>query len=92
MILKRERGKDVIRWEQRDRHIRNEPLDCRVYAAGAYEILNPRIISGHEDDNQSAGIMGHKTNVSPKNQTCIETQRTQRKNKTVRIIRGGMMI
>lgn len=41
MIMKRERGREVIRWEQRDKHIRNEPLDCRVYATGALEILNP---------------------------------------------------
>ena len=85
MILKRERGKDVIRWEQRDKHIRNEPLDCRVYATGAYEILNPRISEHGEKKNQD----GYSRT---QNQTGIETHKTQRKNKAVRIIRGGMKI
>lgn len=41
MITKRVRGRDVIVWEQRNKNIRNEPLDCRVYASGAIEIFNP---------------------------------------------------
>ena len=41
MVIKRQDGREVVRWEERDRHTRNEPLDCRVYAMGAYEILSP---------------------------------------------------
>ncbi len=41
MVIRRERGRDVVRFELLDRKTRNEPLDCRVYAMGAYEILNP---------------------------------------------------
>ena len=43
MQIVRKRGRDVITWEVRDRKIRNEPLDCRVYATGAYEILSPAL-------------------------------------------------
>lgn len=41
MVIKRSRGREVVRWELRDDKTRNEPLDCRVYAMGAFEILNP---------------------------------------------------
>ena len=41
MVLKNIHGKEVVRWELRDSKTRNEPLDCRVYAMGAFEILNP---------------------------------------------------
>jgi phage terminase large subunit GpA-like protein len=41
MVVKRVRGKERIEWETRSAGIRNEPLDVRVYATGALEILNP---------------------------------------------------
>ncbi|MDR1650101.1 MAG: phage terminase large subunit family protein, partial [Synergistaceae bacterium] len=41
MVVKKVRGKDRIEWEPRSAGIRNEPLDVRVYATGALEILNP---------------------------------------------------
>jgi phage terminase large subunit GpA-like protein len=41
MVMKRVRGKERIEWEPRAKGIRNEPLDVRVYATGALEILNP---------------------------------------------------
>ena len=41
MVMKRVNGREVIRWEQRDTKTRNEPLDCRVYAIGAFEIFSP---------------------------------------------------
>ena len=41
MVTKRIRGREVVVWEVRDKNIRNEPLDCRVYAMGALEIFNP---------------------------------------------------
>ncbi len=41
MIMRRKGGQEYITWEVRDKKIRNEPLDCRVYALGAYKILNP---------------------------------------------------
>jgi phage terminase large subunit GpA-like protein len=41
MVIKRVRGKERIEWEPRSRGARNEPLDVRVYATGALEILNP---------------------------------------------------
>ena len=41
MVYKRVNGKEIVRWEVRDFKTRNEPLDCRVYAMGAFEIYNP---------------------------------------------------
>ena len=41
MVTRRSRGREVVRWELRDDKTRNEPLDCRVYAIGAFEILSP---------------------------------------------------
>lgn len=43
MIMKRRNGRDTIDWEKKPGIKRNEPLDCRVYAMGAYEILNPKL-------------------------------------------------
>ena len=41
MVVKRVKGRDTITWEPRSVGIRNEPLDARVYATGALELLNP---------------------------------------------------
>lgn len=41
MVIKRVGGQERVTWEQRSARVRNEPLDCRVYATGALEILNP---------------------------------------------------
>ena len=39
MVVKRVKGRDTITWELRSPGIRNEPLDTRVYATGALELL-----------------------------------------------------
>ena len=49
MTIERKNGRDVVKWETRTSHTRNEPLDCRVYAMGAFEILAP-------DMNRYAGV------------------------------------
>lgn len=41
MVVKRVKGRDTITWEPRSPGIRNEPLDTRVYATGAWELFNP---------------------------------------------------
>ena len=41
MVVKRVKGRDTITWETRSPGLRNEPLDTRVYATGAIELLNP---------------------------------------------------
>ena len=41
MVVKRVKGKDTITWETRSPGLRNEPLDTRVSATGALELLNP---------------------------------------------------
>lgn len=77
MVMKRERGREVIRWEVKDKHVRNEPLDCRVYATGAYEILNPdmaRRKALREDEN-----MPEKIHV-------------KKKVSGFRMLRGGMRL
>ncbi len=41
MVMRRKNGQEYISWEVRNQHVRNEPLDCRVYASGALELINP---------------------------------------------------
>lgn len=42
-ITEMRKGRPYIRWEKKKGHFRNEPLDCRVYAIAAFEILNPNM-------------------------------------------------
>lgn len=44
MVVKRLRGRNSITWEVRAKGVRNEPLDARVYATGALEIVNPDFV------------------------------------------------
>lgn len=41
LVIRRVRGREVASWEVISRGLRNEPLDARIYAGGALEILNP---------------------------------------------------
>lgn len=50
-VLKRSHGRVVVEWEYWNQKARNEPLDCRVYAIGAFEILNPNM-EGHAEKRQ----------------------------------------
>ena len=34
-------GRTKWAWEKISEHIRNEPLDCRVYALAAFRVLDP---------------------------------------------------
>lgn len=40
-VVRYKKGKPVIHWEKKSSGVRNEPLDLRVYATAAFEILNP---------------------------------------------------
>ncbi len=40
-MLRYRKGRPYIEWVKRRSGIRNEPLDCRIYATGALEIFNP---------------------------------------------------
>lgn len=40
-VTRYSRGVPTVRWEKRSSSVRNEPLDCRVYAIAALKILNP---------------------------------------------------
>ncbi len=62
MVIRRNRGRETVRWELRDTKTRNEPLDCRVYAMGAYEILNPDL------RKYAAGLVKKEYNI-PTEQT-----------------------
>lgn len=41
MVMKRKNGQEFVAWEVRSKNVRNEPLDCRVYASGALDLINP---------------------------------------------------
>lgn len=41
LTRKREKGRDVWKWEKLPGHLRNEPLDCNNYARAAFRIWNP---------------------------------------------------
>lgn len=43
MVISRKNGQDKLTWEKKPGVRRNEPLDCRVYAMGAFELLNPKL-------------------------------------------------
>ena len=67
MVIKRGRGRELVRWELRDTKTRNEPLDCRVYAMGAYEILNPdlrRYAAGLEKMKYNNSVQVQNFNAS----------------------------
>ena len=54
MVVKRVKGRDTITWEPRSPGIRNEPLDTRVYATGALELLNPNFEAHRKRRNRKA--------------------------------------
>lgn len=54
MVVKRVKGRDTITWEPRTPGIRNEPLDTRVYATGALELLNPNFEAHRKRRNRKA--------------------------------------
>ena len=39
-VVKRKNGRNVLTWEVKASGLRNEPLDCRVYATAAMELMN----------------------------------------------------
>ncbi len=73
MVVKRRGGQEYVTWEERTRSVRNEPLDCRVYALGAFKILNPDMTrhkrkaeSRAESKAQSAAMMQPKRIMRPR--------------------------
>ena len=63
MVMKRRSGRDTIDWEKKPGIKRNEPLDCRVYAMGAYEILNPKMLRSEGKRSSSSMTGGEKVSV-----------------------------
>ena len=60
MLIKRDKGQTRITWEALP-HARNEPLDCRVYAMAAFELLNPDMKKrasrrGLEQESNTEGV------------------------------------
>ena len=83
MVTKRINGREVIRWQQRDTKTRNEPLDCRVYAMGAFEIYSPDL------RKLSARLKGERPSPSGKKESVKpEKVRPVRR----RIIRRGISL
>lgn len=56
-VLRYRKGRPYIEWIKRSSSIRNEALDCRVYATAALEIINPDLKKLAE---QKAGVMEQK--------------------------------
>ena len=40
VVVKRKNGRNVITWELKNAGLRNEPLDCRIYATAAMELMD----------------------------------------------------
>lgn len=81
MVVKREKGQEKIIWEPRSKDLRNEPLDCRVYATAAYEILSP-------DMMRRAQSRGFKPEI-PEKQESIQVPKKKITRK-IRIINRGI--
>ncbi|MBQ7154825.1 MAG: phage terminase large subunit family protein [Synergistaceae bacterium] len=82
MVMKRLGGREVVRWEQRDTKTRNEPLDCRVYAIGAYEIFSPDLRKYEAGLNVKRKPVKHEEVPAKKEQIVRAPKR--------RVIRGIM--
>jgi len=108
MIIKRVRGRERIEWVPRSKGTRNEPLDVRVYATGALEILNPDLERRKERRTVKAKkrkppVISSRTpeqdhseqDREPQAETHTTSPRTQKpvtKKRGIRIISGGMKI
>ena len=62
LVQKTTNGRTRWAWEKIAEHIRNEPLDCRVYALAAFRVLDPDL------DAVAARLRAHTT-VEQKKQT-----------------------
>ena len=86
MVIKRVRGQETVRWEPRNQKVRNEPLDCRVYAMGAFEILNPDL------RRYAAGLVRKRpsadTQASPEEHKAVPVQNKPVPRKRVIMRRG----
>ena len=87
MVYKRINGKEVVRWEVRDFKTRNEPLDCRVYAMGAYEIFSPdlRRLSARIAERQNE-------HDRPKGGAGVEKGQEVKRPRRKLVIRRGFML
>lgn len=86
MRIKRVDGQDKVVWEKRTAHVRNEPLDCRVYAMAALSIYNP-------DFKRLARLKAKNKNSEPKEKNII----TQPEKKIIKprkklIVRRGLSL
>ncbi len=87
MIVKRVHGRDTITWEPRSDGIRNEPLDTRVYATGALELLNPNFEMHRQRRMKKAGknIMPKlkQPEIQPQAQTHPEVKKAPENRKPI---------
>lgn len=65
MVVKRLRGRDVISWEVKDSHTRNEPLDARVYAYAALGLTSQAFYSRKRTLARLRGEQVVKKRVEP---------------------------
>lgn len=86
MKIKRVGGQDRPVWEKRNNHVRNEPLDCRIYAMGALAIYNPdfsRLRKLYEKENARVIKSEEKVNEP-------EKPPLKKVKKRVGILRAGL--
>lgn len=80
MVIRRKNGQEYIMWETLGPHTRNEPLDCRVYALGAFKILNPDMTRHYKER------FGSEPEIEP------ETPPVSKSKPKRRIYRRGMRL
>ncbi|MBR1603174.1 MAG: phage terminase large subunit family protein [Synergistaceae bacterium] len=72
-VIKRQRGRDVAVWEVKSQGLRNEPLDARVYAAGALEILSPNLERHYKRRQRRLSLL-HKEKLAEQLKSEAEAQ------------------
>lgn len=93
-VMKRVKGQVVVEWEYWDQKARNEPLDCRVYATGAYEILNPNMeahaIKRQRQKNRDKGYT--ESEIKTRENVIFPEKAQQKTKRAVRVLRRGNVL
>ena len=95
MVVKRVKGRDTITWEPRSAGLRNEPLDTRVYATGALELLNPNFEMHRQRRVRKSGTAPMPKLKQPEIQTQQEEKKTPDVQKPAvkrRVFSGGGVV
>lgn len=78
LVRKTVNGRTKLAWEKISEHIRNEPLDCRVYALAAFRVLDPDM------DAVAARLRGSTPETKQQQQPAVRKVRQKvRKNNAI---------